>query len=168
MVTLAGLLKNLELSTELGSKFILVMGHKECMTLLHASEKFFAGGETQFPTLQQAAEDMGPCADAGFVCERAMTLNVIQTIQFLLESSGRLREQVQNGKLEIHGGMLDPFSGVVHFMGPIPGLAEIQKRVSILKALLRDTFNGRYEELVRCSDNSEVGFTMHFFDLFWL
>lgn len=122
VVTLAGLLKNLELSTELGSKFILVMGHKECMTLLHATEKFFAGGETQFPTLQQAAEDMGPCADAGFVCERAMTLNVIHTIQFLLESSGRLREQVQNGKLEIHGGMLDPFSGVVHFMGPIPGL----------------------------------------------
>lgn len=125
-----GLLKNLELSTELGSKFILVMGHRQCMTLLHASEKFLASGEAEFPTLQQAAEDMGLCADAGFVCERAMTLNVIQTIQFLLASSGRLREQVQNGKLQIHGGMFDPFSGVVHFMGPIPGQANFLKNTS--------------------------------------
>eukprot|EP00435_Cladocopium_sp_Y103_P021053 s1473_g5.t1 len=125
-----GLLKNLELSTELGSKFILVMGHKQCMALLRASEQFFADGEPQFPTLRQAAEDMGPWADAGFVCERAMTLNVIQTIQFLLASSGRLRERVKNGKLEIHGGMLDPFSGVVHFMGPVPGQAKFLKDTS--------------------------------------
>ena len=94
------------------------------MTLLHASERFLASGEAQFPSLSQAAADMGMCADAHFVCERAMTLNVIQTIQVLLTSSGRLREQVQNGKVEIHGGMFEPLSGCVHFMGTIPGQAE--------------------------------------------
>eukprot|EP00438_Fugacium_kawagutii_P005925 Skav229275 [mRNA] locus=scaffold952:283799:288455:- [translate_table: standard] len=116
-----GLLKKVELSIKLGSSLILVLAHKGSMALLHASERFLAG-EVQIPT-PQTATDMGP-ADASFVSESAMTRNVFQTMQFLLTSSAGLRQRVRSGELEVHGGMFEPFTKVVQFMGPVPGQEE--------------------------------------------
>lgn len=120
---IAGLVEKLELSIRLGSSLILVLGHRESQVMLDAAQNYMEGCNAQFPTLPEAVEDMGPSADAAFVAERAMHLNMIHTVRYLL--SGRLGEHVRSNKVEIQCGMFEPLTGSVQFMGPIAGQTQL-------------------------------------------
>ena len=59
------------------------------------------------------------------VAATAIRVNVFHTIDFLLKYSAPLRERVENGDVEIHGGIYHLDSGKVEFMGESPRQAEL-------------------------------------------
>eukprot|EP00439_Symbiodinium_sp_Y106_P009236 s3133_g1.t1 len=120
---------SLEFATgALGSKLILVLGHTKCGAIYGATKGYFDAklgpGKSSGSALEgllhdlgsvaeMAAGELGPSAEYEKVAAHAVKVNVFHTINFLLKYSKSLRQQVQSGKLEIHGGK-------VEFLGPSP------------------------------------------------
>ncbi|CAE7491139.1 mtcA2, partial [Symbiodinium sp. CCMP2592] len=127
---------SLEFATgALGSKLILVLGHTKCGAIYGATKGYFDAklgpGKSSGSALEgllhdlgsvaeMAAGELGPSAEYDKVAAHAVKVNVFHTINFLLKYSKSLRQQVQSGKLEIHGGIYQLETGKVEFLGPSP------------------------------------------------
>ncbi|CAK9044502.1 Carbonic anhydrase 2 (Beta-CA 2) (Carbonate dehydratase 2) (mtCA 2) [Durusdinium trenchii] len=119
---------------KLGARLILVLGHTKCGAVYGATQAYVEGQRAKNgieSALEGLLEDMSPVATSALkehmeaVAATAIRVNVFHTIDFLLKYSAPLRERVENGDVEIHGGIYHLDSGKVEFMGESPRQAEL-------------------------------------------
>mmetsp|Transcript_23605 Transcript_23605/g.51335 ORF Transcript_23605/g.51335 Transcript_23605/m.51335 type:complete len:783 (-) Transcript_23605:301-2649(-) len=143
--TEGSMLGSLEFCTStLGTRLILVLGHTQCSAIKGATKMFLQSGGVE-PTenraldalfaglttvVEQAASELGCYATEEAIVSRATKLNIYRSINFLLQYSEIIREQVDEGELEIQGGIYDLETGSVHFLGRSPFHAEVLKSES--------------------------------------
>lgn len=104
-----------------GSKFILVLGHKKCGAVKGACDYVEMGHLSALLTkIQPAIQEETTTkvnrhsGNAEFV-ENVARINVIRSVQDILNRSSIVREMVEEGKIGIGGGMYDVATGKVEF-----------------------------------------------------
>lgn len=104
-----------------GSKFILVLGHKKCGAVKGACDYVEMGHLSALLTKIQPAiqeetttKENRHSGNAEFV-ENVARINVIRSVQDILNRSSIVREMVEEGKIGIGGGMYDVATGKVEF-----------------------------------------------------
>ena len=121
-------------TTALGARLILVLGHTKCGAIYGATKGFMnaklgAGSASSAlegllndlgSVAEKASAEIGAGADFEKVAAHAVKVNVFTTMNFLLKYSKGLRQQVESGKLEIHGGIYQLETGKVELLGPSP------------------------------------------------
>jgi len=126
----------------LGTKLVLVLGHTKCGAIVGATkvalcppaEKGTAGQSH----LEKYLAALGPCAtiakqnlptSAGNddIVSEAIKVNVLRTIEKLIEFSPSVRAKVASGEVQLHGGIYDIMTGEVTFMGQHPEVAVLAK-----------------------------------------
>ncbi|CAE7324559.1 mtcA2, partial [Symbiodinium natans] len=140
---------SLEFCTEqLGCRFILVLGHRRCGVLQdacksHAENQRSGCGDCALNSLlhdmssviDQAAElassvslisaDAKSPAEIAKLAEKAVEVNVFQTVELLLRFSDTIRQNVRSGAVELQAAIFDEASGKVEFLGPSPMQGEL-------------------------------------------
>lgn len=116
------------------TKLIVVLGHIGCRAI-ETSCKMYGGqckcsGTTNlFPhlmdTVMQAESELPVDCTLEDLATLTAKVNVAQTMDRLLESSGLLRSKVRQGQLRLEGGLFDPSTGVVQSLGPPPNQKSI-------------------------------------------
>jgi len=115
---------SLEFSTEyLGSKIIVVMGHSNCGAVKAACDNFHGGNIGEIvhlisPAVEEETsitqKDQRNSSNNDFV-EKVCFLNVQEQIKRILRYSRIIKNQVQEGKVGLVGGVYDLASGKVIF-----------------------------------------------------
>jgi len=115
---------SLEFSTEyLGSKIIVVMGHSNCGAVKAACDNFHGGNIGEIvhlisPAVEEETtitqKDQRSSSNNDFV-EKVCFLNVQEQIKRILRYSRIIKNQVQEGKVGLVGGVYDLASGKVIF-----------------------------------------------------
>ncbi len=115
---------SLEFSTEyLGSKIIIVMGHSNCGAVKAACDNFHGGNIGEIvhlisPAVEEETtitqKDQRNSSNNDFV-EKVCFLNVQEQIKRILRYSRIIKNQVQEGKVGLVGGVYDLASGKVIF-----------------------------------------------------
>jgi carbonic anhydrase len=115
---------SLEFSTEyLGSKVIVVMGHSNCGAVKAACDNFHGGNIGEIvhlisPAVEEETtitqKDQRNSSNNDFV-EKVCFLNVQEQIKRILRYSRIIKNQVQEGKVGLVGGVYDLASGKVIF-----------------------------------------------------
>eukprot|EP00439_Symbiodinium_sp_Y106_P072663 s65_g13.t1 len=127
-------------SSTLGSRLILVLGHSECKAIVSATcpgraeeltwrddgkaGKSLMGQKGLLRHLTSLVEKTVasmPLASMEEVASQAITANILNTMNFLLQFSDVLRDRVRSG--QIVGGLFDLQTGRVDFLGPSPDQA---------------------------------------------
>ena len=113
---------SLEFSTEyLGSKIIIVMGHSNCGAVKAACDNFHGGNIGEIvhlisPAVEEETtitqKDQRNSSNNDFV-EKVCFLNVQEQIKRILRYSRIIKNQVQEGKVGLVGGVYDLASGKV-------------------------------------------------------
>eukprot|EP00434_Breviolum_minutum_P022941 symbB.v1.2.020237.t1/scaffold1693.1/size105633/7 len=117
-----------------GTRLIVVLGHTQCSAIKGATKLFLQSGGAQATenraldallaglsaVVKQAASELGCYATEEAIVARATKLNIYRSINFLLQYSEIIREKVQEGELDIQGGIYDLETGHVHFLGRSP------------------------------------------------
>jgi len=130
----------------LGTRLVLVLGHTLCGAIAGATKVVAARraapaqggpeGKKQQSMLDTMLVGLAPAAEAATselpegatqeqVAAHAVRVNVLHTMEKLLEYSEPLRKKVREGAVEVHGGVYDLHSGSVEFLGPSPKTAEL-------------------------------------------
>lgn len=104
-----------------GSKFILVLGHKKCGAIKGACDHVELGHLSTLlskiePAVQEetATKENRTSGNAEFV-ENVARINVVRSVQDILNRSSILQEMVDEGKIGIGGAMYDVTTGDVEF-----------------------------------------------------
>jgi carbonic anhydrase len=115
---------SLEFSTEyLGSKIIVVMGHSNCGAVKAACDNFHGGNIGEIvhlisPAVEEETtitqKDQRNSSNNDFV-EKVCFLNVQEQIKRILRYSRIIKNQVQEGRVGLVGGVYDLASGKVIF-----------------------------------------------------
>mmetsp|Transcript_71317 Transcript_71317/g.225316 ORF Transcript_71317/g.225316 Transcript_71317/m.225316 type:complete len:124 (-) Transcript_71317:138-509(-) len=74
------------------------------------------------PAAEQAARELPGGASADEIAAHAVKVNVISTMDRLLEFSEPLRERVRRREVQVHGAIYDISNGQVDFLGQSPNL----------------------------------------------
>lgn len=135
-------------TAELGCRFVLVLGHRHCGVLLdacksHTTKQKSGCGDCALNGLQhdlssvidQAAELASSVSlitggrrsldDIAKLSERAVEVNVFQTLELLLRFSETIRQNVRSGQVELQAAIFDEASGKVEFLGTHPMQEEL-------------------------------------------
>ncbi|OLQ03550.1 Carbonic anhydrase 2 [Symbiodinium microadriaticum] len=122
-------------SSTLGSRLIVVLGHSECKAIVSATRTYFEAKKAgksllghkgllrHLTSLVEKTVASMPMASMEEVANQAITANVLNTMNFLLQFSDVIRDRVRSGQLEIVGGLFDLQTGRVDFLGPSPDQA---------------------------------------------
>jgi len=120
----------------LQTQLLVVMGHTKCGAINGAVASIPAADAAEpkldasvlenylvalTPAAKQAKAEL-PSAPDGEVVERAIRINVQNTMSKILEVSGPLREMVQAGKIKVEGAIYDITTGQVEFIGGPPSV----------------------------------------------
>merc|ERR1719210_1470781 len=73
------------------------------------------------PVAEKAGRELPEGAATEEIAAHAVRVNVFHTMDKLLEYSEPLRTKVEEGKIQIHGGIYDLQSGKVEFLGQAGG-----------------------------------------------
>ncbi|CAK8988785.1 unnamed protein product [Durusdinium trenchii] len=130
------ILGSLEFCTgALKTQLIFVLGHTNCGAIKGATAAYLASKDAKRKKASQALEVLlselgsvaaeaqaqcGSKATEEEIATAAVKLNVLHTMNFLLQYSQPIREKVRSGELEIQGGVYDLKSGRVEFLGQSP------------------------------------------------
>ena len=104
-----------------GSKFIMVLGHSRCGAIKGACDHVEMGHlSTLLAKIQPAVQEetttiANRTADNPVFVENVSRINVLRSVQEILDRSNILREMVEEGKIGIAGAMYDVASGKVEF-----------------------------------------------------
>lgn len=104
-----------------GSKIIVVLGHTKCGAVKGACDHVEMGNLTQLLTkIRPAVDDEMTTTEnrnssnSEFV-EKVSTINVKRTVKSIIERSPILKEMIENGEIEIIGGVHNITDGQVTF-----------------------------------------------------
>jgi len=128
----------------LGAKLLVVLGHTKCGAMAGATQTMLGAQKAaengdpvkpaaleQKTTLEkllhglgtvakQAQNELNPGATADQIAAHTVNVNVFSGMARLLSYSDMIREKVQSGEVELHGGVYDIVSGEVTFLGQHP------------------------------------------------
>jgi len=137
---------SVEYSTgHLNTHLVLVLGHTKCGAVKGATATMLAARdapppqkegckhrtalevllESLAPVAQRAEAELPRGASAEEIAAHAVKVNVIHTMDRLVECSVPLRERVRRREVQIHGAIYDLTSGRVDFIGQSPNLGRL-------------------------------------------
>lgn len=136
------ILGSLEFSCKVaGAKIIVVLGHTKCGAIKGACDNVKLGNLTTLLSKLKPAVDAetsvttGRNANNSEFVEKVSSLNVMHTVNQILEKSSILKEMVQCGEISITGGMYDVETGKVEFyeneISKITGRLQKKESVSL-------------------------------------
>mmetsp|Transcript_34354 Transcript_34354/g.98189 ORF Transcript_34354/g.98189 Transcript_34354/m.98189 type:complete len:310 (-) Transcript_34354:319-1248(-) len=129
----------------LRTNLVLVLGHTKCGAIAGATKTMLAGRDAPKPkdqedkrpsALQVLLQSLGPVAEqaqaelpqgatAEEIAAHAVKVNVIHTMDRLMEYSEPLRERLRRREVQVHGAIYDLTSGRVDFIGQSPNLGRL-------------------------------------------
>lgn len=129
----------------LRTQLVLVLGHTKCGAIAGATKTMLDNKENPptppadgkkptalatllqslTPVAEQAAKELPAGAGVAEIAAHAVKVNVIHTMDKLLEYSEGLRERVRNREVSVQGAIYDLDSGRVDFIGQSPNLGRI-------------------------------------------
>jgi carbonic anhydrase len=106
-----------------GSKLIVVLGHTKCGAIIGACDSVEMGNLTGLlekikPSIEKTRQHNDP-EDASPDIEKVASVNVLHSIEEILERSSILRALLREGKIGIAGGMYSIENGRAHFIKKI-------------------------------------------------
>jgi len=126
------------------AQLLLVLGDVRCPVAFAAAQQVQnLASPHRWPNAQLALEELGPvalqalrevkpgpseldpaCASQRRVVQRTMELQVFYSMERIIRSSDYVAGLVQEGKIQVHGGVVDE-DGSVRFLGMHPHLARL-------------------------------------------
>jgi len=117
------ILASMEFACKLaGSKLIVVLGHSHCGAIKGACDDVKLEHLTGLlekikPSVESVRNEAGEL-EGNELVQRVAESNVLATVAQIMEKSHVLKEMVDNGEIDIAGGMYDIESGHVEFFSP--------------------------------------------------
>lgn len=124
----------------LRTKLILVLGHTKCGAIAGATKTMLANKDNAskdntskpcntvldvllsdlVPVAAQAQDELAPNASMDEIANHAIKVNVLHTMERVLEYSATVRDMVRSGEVALQGAIYNLDTGAVEFLGRLP------------------------------------------------